>query len=67
MIYGDETMELELGASWNNSGRYRSYFFPNATGEYTFHIYGTLDGVEIDETFTSGPETFSTVESIEPL
>ena len=36
-------------------------------GDYTFRIYGTIDGTEIDESFTSGPETFGAVEDPAPL
>ena len=33
-----------------------------AAGDYSFHIFGTINGDSIDETFTSGPQTFDTVE-----
>ena len=67
MIYGDESMTLELEPVFNQPGHYRAIFFPTAIGAYTFHITGEIDGNEIDEEFTSGPETFSEVEPIEPL
>ena len=35
---------------------------PTATGVYSFHIIGTIEGMDVDETFTSGPETFSEIE-----
>jgi hypothetical protein len=34
---------------------------PAEAGEYTFHITGTVDDEEVDETVTSGPQTFSDV------
>lgn len=67
VIYGDQSMELELRPVFNSPGHYRAIFFPTAVGAYTFHITGEIDGTEIDEEFTSGPETFSEVEPIEPL
>lgn len=67
VIYGDQSMELELEPVFGEPGSYQAIFFPNATGDYTFHISGEIEGSEIDETFTSGPETFSEVEPIEPL
>jgi hypothetical protein len=67
VIYGDESMELELEPVFNDPGHYRAIFFPTATGTYSFHITGEIEGNEIDETFESGPETFSDVEPIEPL
>jgi hypothetical protein len=33
-----------------------------AAGDYTFHIFGTINGDAIDETFTSSPEGFGAVE-----
>ncbi len=67
VIYGDQEMELELEPVYNQPGAYRAIFFPTATRAYTFHVTGEIEGNEIDETFTSGPETFSEVEPIEPL
>jgi len=31
-------------------------------GDYTFHFTGTINAQKVDESFTSGPTTFSTVE-----
>jgi hypothetical protein len=44
-------------------GDYRAWFFPTSPGQYTFHLTGTVDGEDVDETFTSGPKTFSDVVS----
>ena len=43
-------------------GEYDAYFFPTTVGKYTFHFIGTIQGHKIDESFTSGPTTFSLVE-----
>jgi hypothetical protein len=67
VIFGDQTMELPLEASWNEPGGYGSVFFPMEPGDYTFRIYGTIGDTEIDESFTSGPETFSEVADPAPL
>ena len=67
VIYADQTMELPLEATWDEPGGYGSVFFPMEPGDYTFRIYGTIGDVEIDESFTSGPETFSVVEDPAPL
>ena len=68
VIYEDQTMALPLTAMWDDPAGYYSIFFPTASeGDYTFRIYGTIDGIEIDETFTSGPETFGPVEDPAPL
>lgn len=56
-----QDMELDLGARFNTPGAYNGYFMPTSEGEYTFHVTGTIEGNEIDETFSSGPDTFSNV------
>lgn len=61
VIYGDQKMALTLEAAWNTPGSYEAFFIPTAAGDYSFHIWGTINGTQIDETFTAGPDTFSTV------
>ncbi len=63
VIYGDQTMPLELQPAFGEPGAYRAEFIPTAEGAYTFRIFGTIEGTPIDERFTSGPETFSEVQS----
>src|SRR5688572_19085683 len=60
--YTDQTMALTISPRFGQPGAYASYFYPNAVGDYAFRIFGTIDGVAIDETFTSGPDTFGPVE-----
>jgi hypothetical protein len=61
VIYGDQRMPLTLEPAWNDPGHYVSPLIPTQPGDYSFHVWGTINGTEIDETFTAGPETFSTV------
>jgi hypothetical protein len=63
VTYAGETKPLELRARFGQPGSYIADIFPTAEGAYTFRIFGTIEGMEIDESFTSGPETFSEVES----
>lgn len=63
--YGDESTQLPLEPAFGSPGEYRAYFIPSQSGPYTFHFTGTIDDEEIDETFTSGPDTFS--EALDPL
>lgn len=65
VIYGDQTMLLEVTPRFGEPGAYRSVFFPMAEGDYTFHIFGEIEGVAIDESFTSSPDTFGSVEAVE--
>ena len=44
-------------------GRYAAPFIPTVPGPYRFRFIGTIDGMAIDETFTSGPGTFDDVRS----
>ncbi len=62
IIYGDETMPLELRPQFGQPGAYTADVIPTETGTYSFRIFGSIEGTEIDETFTGGPETFSEVE-----
>ena len=45
-------------------GQYEAPFIPTATGDYTFRVFGEVDGNAVDERVTSGPQTFN---SVDPL
>ncbi len=62
VTFGDQTRALELSPSFGEPGAYQSVFFPTAAGPYTFRVFGDLEGTAIDESFTSGPDTFSEVQ-----
>lgn len=47
-----------------DDGSYEARFVPTATGDYTFHLAGTIGEATVDETVTSGPTTF---DSVQPL
>ena len=64
VTFDDQTRDLEISPRFGEPGAYRSVFFPTAAGPYTFRIYGEIDGEPIDESFTSGPETFSEVQDV---
>jgi len=61
---GAQTMELTLDPAFRDPGHYESVIFPSVVGDYSFHIFGDLEGTAIDETFSSGPETFSSIEDV---
>jgi len=42
-------------------GEFDAFFIPTTPGPYTFHFTGNLGG-SVDESFTSSPATFATVE-----
>jgi hypothetical protein len=63
-VQGDATRELALSPRFGEPGWYQSFFFATRAGAYTFHITGTIEGLQIDESFTSSPEGFSEVEEV---
>jgi hypothetical protein len=44
---------------YGEPGDYRASFIPTTAGQYSFKFTGTIGSQRIDETFTSGPKTFS--------
>ncbi len=48
-------------------GQYVMPFVPTATGDYTFHVSGTIGDASIDESATSGPNTFDTVQPLSAI
>ena len=68
VIYGSQKMPLALTPTFDpdtgfgTPGDYRAWLFPTAPGNYTFHFTGTIGSQKVDQSFTSGPTTFATVE-----
>jgi hypothetical protein len=62
VYYGEESMALAIEPRFGQPGAYASYFYPNAAGTYSFRVFGEIEGVAVDETFTSGPDTFGDVQ-----
>jgi hypothetical protein len=61
VILGDQKVSMPMEAKWGDPGHYVAYVIPSQPGDYSFHVTGDIDGQAVDETFTAGPETFSTV------
>ncbi|MGH2361380.1 MAG: hypothetical protein ACRDGM_12675 [bacterium] len=59
---GANTKALTLEPAFRDPGAYESPILPTVPGDYSFRIFGEIDGTQIDETFSSGPETFSSIE-----
>ena len=62
--FSGQSRELEISPVFGQPGAYRSVFFPTASGPYSFHVTGDIEGTPIDETFSSGPDTFGEVEDV---
>ncbi len=67
VIYGEQQLDLALEPAWNEKGVYTADFYPTAAGDYTFRFFGDINGTAIDETFTSSPEGFSSVQPTSAL
>jgi hypothetical protein len=52
---------FEVG-EFGTPGDYRAFFIPTAPGSYSFHFTGSIKGQKVDQTFESGPESFSDIE-----
>jgi hypothetical protein len=66
VTFGDEAQEFTLEpffeeGEFGTPGDYRAWLIPTEPGQYSFHLSGTIDGEDVDETFTSGPSTFDDV------
>lgn len=66
VIFGEESVTVGLEPAFvvgvfGDPGNYDADLFPTRPGTYTYHFTGTVEGQEIDEEFTSGPETFSDI------
>ncbi|TMC34769.1 MAG: hypothetical protein E6J19_14645 [Chloroflexi bacterium] len=53
---------LAVTARFGTAGAYNGVVMPTVKGTYTFHITGKIDTTNIDEKFTSGPNTFGDIE-----
>ncbi len=68
VLYGQQKVEYALTPTFDadtgfgTPGDYRAWFFPTAPGDYTFQFTGTIGSQQVNESFTSGPTTFATVE-----
>jgi len=64
VIFGGQSVQLPLVAVPRNPGKYNAPFVPTRVGDYTFHFFGTIGTDQIDEKFTSGPNTFDAVQPL---
>lgn len=67
VIQGDSSLVLPLRAVFGTPGRYTADFFPTVAGQYTFRFFGTIDGLEVDESFTTEVDGFGAVRPTEDL
>ena len=68
VVYGNQKMPAQsLNATYDpdtglgRPGEYLVSLIPTRPGKYTFHFTGSLKGQTVDQSFTSGPNTFDEV------
>lgn len=64
VLFGDEnsgesTGPLPMEEAFGEPGFFQAPLIPSRPGTYTFRFTGTVGRQEIDEVFTSGPDTFN--------
>jgi len=67
VLFGPASRVLNLRAVRDEPGHYTADLIPMMPGDYTFRVFGTIEGVEIDETFSAADGQFSSVEPIEDI
>lgn len=63
IIFGSSSQILPLEAQDEAEGAYTAYIVPTEVGDYTWHIFGTIEGTPVDVSMTSSPDTFGSVEA----
>jgi hypothetical protein len=61
IIYGSDKKELVLEPEFGEEGAYTADVIPSRAGDYTWHIWGEIEGHRIDVSMTSSPDTFASV------
>jgi len=67
VIFGPASKTLDLRPVFTEPGHYTADLIPTRPGDYIFRVFGTVEGTEIDETFSAADGQFSTVEPIEDI
>ena len=63
IIFGSAKKTLAIEPQ-EGDGAYTAAVVPTEVGDYTWHIFGTIEGTPVDISMTSSPDTFG---SVEPL
>jgi hypothetical protein len=65
IFYGGASRVLELSPVFGEEGAYTAVIIPSEEGDYTWRIFGEIEGTPVDVSLTSGPDTFSPVINFE--
>ncbi len=67
VTFGPAARTLNLRPIAREPGHYTADLIPMRPGDYTFRVFGTIEGTAVDETFSATEGQFSTVEPIEDI
>ncbi|MCC6770448.1 MAG: hypothetical protein IT360_04480 [Gemmatimonadaceae bacterium] len=65
-IAGGQQVTVPLETVFGSPGRYIAHLVPTVPGQYSFRFFGTIEGNQINETFTSG-EKFNNIQTINEI
>jgi hypothetical protein len=60
--FGPASRALNLREAFGDPGHYIADLIPTRPGDYSFHLTGTINDLEMDEVFTSADGEFGSVE-----
>ena len=63
IIFGDSSKKLTLSPQDGVDGGYTAPIVPTELGDYTWHIWGSINGTPVNVQMTSSPTTFGSVEA----
>jgi hypothetical protein len=58
---GSQKITVDLRPRFNTPGAYDGRLMPTAPGVYAFRFVGTIDGQQVNETFTASDSTFAII------
>jgi hypothetical protein len=61
IIFGSSQKALAIRSQFGQDGAYTADVLPTESGDYTWHIFGTIEGTPVDVSMTSSPDTFGAV------
>ncbi len=67
VTFGPASRTVNLRPIVSEPGHYTADLIPMRPGDYTFRVFGTIEGTEVDETFSASDGQFSTAEPIEDI
>jgi hypothetical protein len=62
VIFGASKKLLKIEPVEEQAGAYTAFIIPTQVGDYTWHIFGTIENTPVDLSITSSPTTFASVE-----